>query len=324
MVKTVVIREFGGPEAMTLENMPLGRPGPGEARVRHTAIGLNFIDIYNRNGLYPQPLPGYLGKEGAGVIEELGDGVADLAVGDRVAYCGGPLGSYSEGRVMPASELVRLPDGVADADAASVMLKGLTVQYLFRQTKCLEPGETVLFHGVAGAVGLIACQWARALGVRLIGTVSTDEKAALAKEAGCEHIIIHSRENFVERVKDLTDGKGVSVVYDGVGKDTFPASLDCIQLRGLWVSFGNSSGPVPSFAPLLLMQKGSLFATRPNLAAYAHDRASLLAMSAELFAMLDSGKIKAAPRNLFALADVVEAHRAMESRRLSGASVLVP
>lgn len=309
---------------MVLEDMPLGSPGPGEVRLRHTAIGLNFIDVYFRSGLYAQPLPGLLGKEGAGVIEELGSGVTDLRVGDRVAYCGGPQGAYSEARVMPASELVRLPDGVDDATAASVMLKGLTVQYLFRQTHALQKGDTILFHAAAGGVGLIACQWARALGVHMIGTVSTPEKGELAKAAGCEHIINYAKENFVERVKELTNGKGVSVVYDSVGKDTFPLSLDCLKPRGLWVSFGNASGPVPPFPMSLLMQKGSLYATRPNLAAYAATRPDLLAMSDELFGLLLDGSIKAPPSNRFAFSDVVGAHKAMESRTLTGSSVMLP
>ncbi len=324
MAKVVRVHETGVPEVMILEDMAVGRPGPGEVRLRQTAIGLNFIDVYFRNGLYAQPLPGLLGKEGAGVVEELGKGVTDLKIGDRVAYCGGPQGAYSEERVMPAAELVRLPDGLDDATAASVMLKGLTVQYLFRQTKVLQKGDTILFHAAAGGVGLIACQWAKALGVRMIGTTSTPEKAELAKAAGCEHVILYTKENFAERVKELTGGKGVSVVYDSVGKDTFPLSLDCLQPRGLWVSFGNASGPVPPFPMTLLMQKGSLYATRPNLAAYASTRADLLAMSDELFRLLLDGRIKAEPRNRFAFKDVVKAHQAMESRTLTGASVMIP
>ncbi len=269
MAKVIRIAATGGPEVMRLETVDIGRPGPGQARLRQTAIGVNFIDVYFRNGLYEQPMPGFIGREGAGVVEELGPGVTGLAVGDRVAYCGGPLGAYSDERIMPVSELVPLPDFLDEATAASCMLKGLTVQYLFRRIHPLQPGEVFLFHAAAGGVGHIACQWARALGAVMIGTVSSPEKAAVAKAHGCAHVINYRTENFVERVRELTGGKGVAVAYDSVGKDTFPATLDCISPRGLWVSFGNASGPVPPFPMTLLMQKGSLFATRPNLSAYA-------------------------------------------------------
>jgi NADPH2:quinone reductase len=245
-----------------------GRSGPGEARVR-TAIGVNYIDTYHRSGLYKLPLPSGIGSEGAGVVEAVGAGVTDVKPGDRVAYSGGAPGSYAEIRVMPAERLVRIPEGVSDRVAATLMLKGLTVQYLLRQTYPLKGGETILLHAAAGGIGLIACQWARALGVTVIGTVGSDEKAALAKANGCTHPIVYTRENFVERVKALTGGKGVPVVYDAVGKDTFPGSLDCLSPRGMFVSFGNASGPVPPFDILLLSQKGSLYATRPTLVTYA-------------------------------------------------------
>jgi len=324
MFHAIKLYQTGGPETMRFEEVTLAELGPGEVRVRHTAIGVNYIDVYLRNGLYPQPLPGTLGKEAAGIVEAVGSGVTDVKVGDRVAYCNGPLGAYSEARVIPAEFLVRLPDGIDDADAAAAMLKGLTVQYLFRQTYRLREGETFLFHAAAGGVGLIACQWARALGARMIGTVGSDEKAALAKEHGCEHVINYRKENFVERVKELTDGKGVDVVYDSVGRDTFPSSLDCLKPRGLWVSYGNSSGAVPPFEIGVLSQKGSLFATRPTLFSYADTRPALLTMSEELFALMQSGKIRTTPRHRFALKDAADAHRLLESRGTSGATVLIP
>ncbi len=309
---------------MRWDEIAVGDPGPGEARVRHAAVGVNYIDTYHRSGLYKVALPSGLGTEAAGTVEAVGAGVDWVKPGDRVAYCGGPLGSYSEARVMPADRLVKLPEGVSEQVAATLMLKGLTVQYLFRQTFKLKAGDTMLFHAAAGGVGLIACQWARALGVTMIGTVGSDEKAALAKANGCVHTIVYSRENFVERVKELTGGKGVPVVYDGVGKDTFPASLDCVSPRGLWVSFGNASGPVPPFDVLLLTQKGSLFATRPTLVTYAAKRSDLTAMADEMFGLVQSGKIVSEPRQKFALKDAADAHRALESRATTGATVLLP
>ena len=269
-------------------------------------------------------MPSGLGQEAAGVIEALGPGVQGLAVGQRVAYGTGPIGAYSEARVMPVDRLVPLPDGISDRDAAAMMLKGLTVQYLFRQTKRLQAGDTIVFHAAAGGVGLIACQWAKALGVTMIGTVSTDEKAAMAREHGCTHTIVYTRENVVERVKALTGGKGVPVVYDGVGKDTFPMSLECLAPRGLWVLFGASSGPVPSFDMGLLAQKGSLYATRPTLFTYAASRESLLAMSREMFDLMLAGKLKADVNQTFPLARAADAHRALESRRTTGATLLLP
>jgi NADPH2:quinone reductase len=258
MAQAIRVHATGGPEVLKLDNVDLPPPGPGEARVRNTAVGVNFIDTYHRSGLYPLTLPSGLGNEAAGVVEAVGSGVDWLEPGDRVASGTGPLGAYSTECNVPAERLVKLPDGIADRTAASMMLKGLTVQYLFRQTFPLKGGETILFHAAAGGVGLIACQWARALGVTMIGTVGSDEKAELARANGCTHTIVYTRENFVDRVKALTGGKGVPVVYDGVGKDTFPASLDCLSPRGMFVSFGSASGPVPPFNIMLLSQKGSL------------------------------------------------------------------
>ena len=314
----------GGPEVLQWESVEVGEPGAGEVRVRHTAIGVNYIDTYHRRGLYKLALPSGLGTEGAGVVEAVGPGVTELRTGDRVAYSGGPLGAYSEVRVMPADRLVKLPDGVSDKVAATLMLKGLTVQYLLRQTFPLKGGETILFHAAAGGVGLIACQWARALGVTMIGTVGSDEKAALARANGCAHTIVYTRENFVERVKQITGGKGVPVVYDGVGKDTFPASLDCLSPRGMFVSFGNASGPIAAFDILLLTQKGSLYATRPTLATYTASRAAMLAMSEEMFALVLAGKLTSEARQTYALKDAAQAHRDLESRKTSGATILLP
>ena len=324
MPHAIRIHATGGPEVLVYEEVAVGAPGPGEARVRHTAIGLNYIDTYHRSGLYPLSLPTGIGSDGAGVVEAVGPGVDWVKAGDRVAYCGGPLGAYATERVMPADRLVKVPDGIDDVAAATLMLKGLTVQYLFRQTYPLKAGETILFHAAAGGVGLIACQWARALGVTMIGTVGSDEKAALAKANGCAHTIVYTREDFVAKTRELTGGKGVPVVYDGVGKDTFPASLDCLSPRGLFVSYGNASGSVPPFNIMLLAQKGSLFATRPTLFSYAADRASTTRMAEELFALVLSGKIKSEARQRFALKDAAAAHRALESRATTGATVLLP
>ena len=324
MPNAIRIHQTGGPEVLQWESVAVGEPGPGEARVRHTAIGLNYIDTYFRSGLYKLPLPSGIGVEGAGVVEAVGPGVTDISKGDRVAYGGHPPGSYAEVRVMPADKLVKLPDDVSDRSAATLMLKGLTVQYLFRQTFPLKGGETILFHAAAGGVGLIACQWARALGVTLIGTVGSDEKAALAKANGCAHTIVYTRENFVERVKEITGGKGVPVVYDSIGKDTFPGSLDCLKPRGLFVSFGSSSGPIAAFDIGLLLQKGSLFATRPSIAAYAATRPDLLRMANEMFALVGAGKIVSEARQSYALKDAAQAHRDLEARKTTGATLLLP
>lgn len=324
MPHAIRIHAPGGPEVLTFEEVTVGAPGPGEARVRHTAIGLNYIDTYHRSGLYPLPLPAGIGVEAAGVVEAVGPGVDWLKPGDRVAYGGTAPGSYATERVLPADRLVKIPDGIDDVTAATLMLKGLTVQYLFRQTFPLRGGETILFHAAAGGVGLIACQWARALNVTMIGTVGSDAKAELASANGCAHTIVYTREDFVARTKVLTGGKGVPVVYDAIGKDTFPQSLDCLSPRGMFVSFGNSSGPVPPFNFMLLAQKGSLYATRPTLFTYAATRASLTAMADEMFALVLAGKIKSEARQTFALKDAAEAHRTLESRATTGATVLVP
>ena len=324
MPHAIRVHRIGGPEVMQWEEVSVGDPGPGEARVRHTAVGVNYIDTYHRSGLYKLPLPTGIGSEGAGVVEAVGPGVSDIKVGDRVAYCGGAPGAYSEVRVMSADRLVKLPEGVAERTAATLMLKGLTVQYLFRQTYPLKAGETILFHAAAGGVGLIACQWARALGVTMIGTVGSDEKAAIAKAHGCTHTIVYTRENFVERVKQITDGKGVPVVYDGVGKDMFPASLDCLRPRGLFVNFGNASGPIAAFDMLLLSQKGSLYVTRPTLVTYTSTRPALLAMAAEMFDLVKAGKIVNEARQTHALKDAAQAHRDLEGRKTTGSTLLLP
>lgn len=324
MVKAIRIAATGGPEVLAFLDVELGEPGPGEARVRHHAIGLNYIDTYYRSGLYKMALPSGLGQEGAGVVEAVGEGVTHVQPGDRVAYAGGPPGAYSEARVMPANQLVRLPASIPFETAAAMMLQGLTVQYLFRQTYQLQPGQTILFHAAAGGVGLIACQWAKALGVNLIGTVGSEEKAALARAHGAAHVINYNTEDVVQRVLEITGGAKVPVVYDSVGKDTFIRSLDCLQPRGLMVSFGNASGPVPPFALTELASRGSLYITRPTLFAYAGTRPELEAMARELFDMVESGKLKIEVNQRFALADAAEAHRALEGRRTTGSTVLLP
>ena len=314
----------GGPEVLKYVEVEVPPPGPGEARLRQAAIGVNFIDTYHRSGLYPLPTPSGLGTEAAGTVEAVGAGVDWVKPGDRAAYCTAPVGAYSTERIVPADKLVKLPAGVDEATAASMMLKGLTVQYLFRQTFPLKGGETILFHAAAGGVGLIACQWARALGVTVIGTVGSDAKAELAKAHGCTHTIVYTRENFVERVKALTGGKGVPVVYDGIGKDTFPGSLDCLQPRGLFVSYGSASGPIAAFNLGILGQKGSLYVTRPTLFTYSAGRTALNAMADELFSLVLAGKIKTGARQSFPLKDAVAAHRALESRATTGATILIP
>jgi len=275
MPKAIRLSRTGGPDVLEWVDVEVSDPGPGQVRLRHTAVGVNFIDTYHRSGLYPIPLPSGLGSEGAGVVEAVGPGVVGVRPGDRVAYAGGPPGSYSEARVMPADRLVRVPDGVPDQQAAAMMLKGMTVQYLICRTYQVQPGETVLFHAAAGGVGLIACQWLKALGATVIGTVGSAEKAALARAHGCDHVIDYTREDFAGRVRELTGGQRVPVVYDSVGRSTFLGSLDCLRPLGLLVSFGNSSGPVPAFELSLLTQKGSLYVTRPTLATYTSTRADL-------------------------------------------------
>jgi len=323
MAQAIRFHRTGGPDVLTLESVDVGKPGRGEVRMRNTAIGVNFIDTYQRSGLYPMQLPSGLGTEAAGVVLEVGEGVDWLQPGDRVATCTSPVGAYSTERNVPADKLVKLPDGIEERTAAAMMLKGLTVQYLFRQTYPLKAGQTILFHAAAGGVGLIACQWARALGVTMIGTAGSDEKAELARQYGCAHTIVYTRENFVERVKEITNGKGVPVVYDSIGKDTFPASLDCLSPRGFFVSFGSASGPIPPFNIMLLSQKGSLYATRPTLFTHAANRESLNAMASELFALVKEGKIKPDARQTFPLSEAAEAHRSLESRKTTGATLLI-
>jgi NADPH2:quinone reductase len=324
MAKAIRYARTGGPEVLEYVDVEVGEPGPGEARVRNHAIGLNFIDVYFRNGLYPAPLPGGLGHEAAGVVEAVGEGVQHVKPGDRVAYAARPNGAYSDLRVMPADILVKLPDAIDFETGAAMMLQGLTVQYLFRRTYPLKAGDTILFHAAAGGVGLIACQWARAMGVNLIGTVGSNEKAALAKSHGAAHVINYNLEDVVQRVLDITNGAKVPVVYDSVGKDTFSRSLDCLQPLGLMVSFGNSSGAVPPFALSELVSRGSLYITRPTLATYAARREDLEAMAADLFQMVTSGQVKIEIHQRFPLADAAQAHAALESRRTTGKTILLP
>lgn len=322
--KAIRIGAHGGPEVITLVEVDVPDPGPDEVRIRQKAIGLNFIDIYYRTGLYSNPLPHGLGFEGAGIVDAVGSNVRFLKAGDRVAYPQGTIGAYSEIRTMPAATVVKLPAKISFEEGAAVMLKGLTVQYLFRQTYRLQGNETILFHAAAGGVGLIACQWAKALGVRLIGTVSSPEKAALAKKHGAWQTIDYSKENFVERVLALTNGKKLPVVYDGVGKDTWDGSLDCIEPRGLMVSFGNASGAVTGVAIGILAQKGSLFLTRPTLATHIVPRARLEASSEELFDLMLKGKIKVDIEQRYPLAEAAQAHADLAARKTVGSTVLVP
>lgn len=320
--KAIQIATTGGVEVLQYVTVPLSEPGADEVRIRQHACGLNFIDVYYRNGLYPLPaLPAILGTEAAGVIEAVGAHVTHLKVGDRVAYCR-PMGAYCQARVIPADALVKLPDGISFEQGAAMMLKGLTAQYLLRRTYRVQAGDTILIHAAAGGVGLIACQWAKALGARVIGTVSTEEKAALAKAHGCDYPVISTRENIVQRVREITGGKGVAVVYDSIGKDTFETSLDCLQPLGMLVSFGNSSGPVTGVNLGILAQKGSLFLTRPTLATYIAQRGDLEAMSAELFEMVLSGKVKIDIHQRYALQDVAQAHRDLEERKTTGSTIL--
>ena len=324
MTKAIRIHEFGGPEKMVWEDVAVGAPGPGQARVRHRASGLNFIDVYQRTGLYKLPLPLALGMEGAGAVEAVGEGVINVKPGDRVAYSAQPPGSYSEARLFAADRLVTLPEGIAFDTAAAMMLKGMTVAYLVKRTFKVEPGMTVLFHAAAGGVGLIACQWLAAIGATVIGTVGSDAKAALAKSHGCHHAIVYTRENFVDRVKEVTGGKGVSVVYDSVGKDVWQGSLDCLAPLGMYVNFGNASGPVPPVEPLLLAQKGSLFLTRPTLFTYTAKREDLVAIANDLFEVVLNGRVKIEIAQRYAMKDAAQAHRDLEARKTTGSSVLLP
>ncbi len=323
MPKAVRYHKQGGPEVLQLDEIPAADPGPGQARVRHKAIGVNFVDTYQRSGLYPMQLPGVAGNEAAGVVEAVGAGVADLKKGDRVAYTGLP-GSYCDQRLVPADRMVKLPDGISDEQAASMMLKGLIVHYLIFSTYPVKKGETVLWHAAAGGVGLIACQWLKALGVTTIGTVGSPEKAKLAKEHGAEHVVNYGTENFVERVAAITGGKKVPVVYDSVGKTTWEGSLDCLRPRGLMVSFGNASGPVAPVNLGILSTKGSLFVTRPTLATHIATRADLVERANALFEVVKSGKVKIETTGKYKLADAAQAHRDLEGRKTTGSVVLIP
>ena len=324
MSKAIRFHQTGGPEVLKYEEVAVGEPGAGQVRLRHTAIGVNFLDTYHRSGLYPMPLPSGLGSEGAGVVEAVGPGVTTLKEGDRVAYTGNPVGSYAQTRLFPADRLVKTPAGVTDAQAASMMLKGMTVQYLIKRTFPVQAGQTVLWHAAAGGVGLSATQWLNALGVQVIGTVGSAEKAVLAKKAGCAHVINYSTENFTQRVKEITGGKGVPVVFDSVGKSTWEGSLDCLQPRGMMVSFGNASGAVAPFSIGILAQKGSLFVTRPTLIHYTATRADLEQTAASLFDVVSSGKVKIEVNGQYPLAEAAQAHRDLESRKTTGSVILLP
>jgi NADPH:quinone reductase len=322
MAKAIRVHTPGGADAMVYEDVQVGDPGPGEARVRNHACGLNFIDVYYRTGLYPMPAPFSLGMEGAGVVEAVGPGVTHVKVGDRVAYAGQPLGAYSDVRVMPAKPLVVLPESISFETGAAMMLQGMTVQYLLRRTFKVQAGQTILFHAAAGGVGLIAMQWAKALGATVIGTVGSEEKATLAKQHGCDHAIVYTKENFVDRVKEITNGKGVPVVYDSIGKDTFEGSLNCLSPFGLMVSFGNASGPVPPM-PLTAL-RGSLFITRPSLMPYTETRADLEATAHDLFDVVAKGNVKIRISQRYPLANVAQAHKDLESRMTTGSTILLP
>jgi len=317
------VYEYGGPEKLRWEQVQVSAPGEGQVLVRNTAVGLNFVDTYQRSGLYQIALPFTPGAEGAGVVEAVGPKVKEFKVGDRVAYSS-PIGAYAEVLLRPADRLVKIPAGIDDKTAAAMMLKGLTAQYLIRRTYRVKKGDIILMHAAAGGVGQILCQWARTLGATVIGTVGTDEKAALARKAGCKHVIVTSREKFVARVKEITQGRGVPVVYDGVGKDTFMDSLDCLSPLGLMASFGNASGAVTQFNPGVLAQKGSLYLTRPTLITYTASREALLSAARELFAVVKSGKVKIAINQTYPLREAAQAQRDLESRKTTGSTVLLP
>lgn len=321
MIHAIRVHKPGGPEVLQWDQIEVGAPGPGQVRLRHTAIGLNFIDVYQRTGFYPLPLPFILGSEGAGVVEALGSGVTGLAVGDRVAYAG-VIGGYAEARLIPADRLVKIPDGIADQTAAAMMLQGMTVRYLIREVYPVKAGDTILIHAAAGGVGLILCQWAKALGATVLGTVSSDEKAELAKANGCHHPIVYTREDFQKRVVELTGGAKLPVVYDSIGKDTFDQSLDCLRPRGLLALFGQASGAVPPLDLNLLAKKGSLYVTRPTLATFIASAADLKTTAADLFDVVLSGKVKISVNQTYALKDAAEAHRDLEARKTTGSTVL--
>ncbi len=322
--KAIKMMQVGGPEVLQWVDIEVAAPGPDEVRVVHEAIGLNFIDVYFRKGVYPQPLPGWLGMEASGVIESVGSNVKHVKAGDRVAYAGKPAGAYSQVRVMPAEIMVKLPDAISFEMGAAMMLQGLTVNYLLTDSYKVQAGDTVLFHAAAGGVGLIAMQWLKLLGATVIGTVGSEEKAALAKSYGCDHTILYTKEDFVARTKELTNGKGVNVVYDSIGKDTFMQSLDCIKPRGMMVTYGNASGSVPPIDVGILGVKGSLKLTRPTVMTYAHDRSLLEPMSADLFDKVISGKIKIEINQRYQLQDAAQAHRDLEDRKTTGSTIFLP
>ncbi len=324
MAKAIRFHQPGGPEVLKYEDVEVGAPGAGQARVKNVACGLNYIDTYHRTGLYPLPMPSGIGLEAAGIVEAVAADVTYLKVGDRVAYAGGPVGAYSEARIIPADRLVKIPAGVTDQQAAGMMLKGLTAQYLLRRTYNVKPSDSILVHAAAGGVGLIMCQWAKALGATVIGTVGSDDKATLAKSYGCDHPIVYTREDFVARVKEITSGKGVAVVYDSVGKDTFMKSLDCLSPLGLIAVFGNSSGNAPDINPGVLAGKGSLFLTRPTLMTYMAKREDLVKSADDLFGVVASGKVKIDVRQTYALKDAAQAHKDLEARKTTGSTILVP
>jgi NADPH:quinone reductase len=323
MVHAIRIHQNGGPEVMKWDSVEVGEPGPGQVRLKQHAVGVNYIDTYHRSGLYKMPLPMVIGSEGAGEVTAVGPGVTDFKVGDRGAYAGA-VGGYAEERLMPADRLVKLPASIEYKTAAAMMLQGMTVRYLLRQTYKVDKNTTMLLHAAAGGIGLIASQWAKHLGATIIGTVSTPDKAALAKAAGCTHVINYKTEDFVKRTRELTNGQGVDVVYDAVGKDTYPGSLDCLKPLGLFVSFGNASGPITNFDILLLSSKGSLYATRPTLVTYTAKRADLLANANELFDVVSKGIVKINVNHTYPLKDAAQAHKDLESRKTTGSIVLVP
>jgi NADPH2:quinone reductase len=323
-MRAIRFAKTGGPDVLTWENIDLPAPKPGQVRIRHTAIGVNFIDTYHRSGLYPLPLPSGLGLEAAGVVDALGEGVTSLKVGDRVAYCSGPIGAYAEANNVPADRVVKLPAAMSDEVAAAAMLKGMTVQYLLKRTFPVKAGQTIVFHSAAGGVGLIACRWAKHLGCTVIGTVGHTEKVALAKANGCAHVLNTRSDDWVKQVRELTKGQGVPVVYDSIGKDTFEGSLDCLEIRGMMVSFGNSSGAVPPFQPGILSAKGSLYITRPTLAHYTRNAQELQETADDLFAVIGSGAVKITIGQRFKLEDTRAAHEALHSRQTTGATILVP
>ena len=323
MAMAIRIHEHGGPEKMQWEEVAVADPGPGEVKLTQSVVGLNYIDVYHRTGLYPMELPGAIGLEGAGTVSAVGEGVTEFKEGDRVAYAAPPVGAYASERIIPCHRLVKIPDSISDETAGAMMLQGMTAEYLIRRTFPVQAGQTVLFHAAAGGVGLIVCQWLKQIGATVIGTVGSEEKAALAKAHGCDHTILYKTEDVAKRVHDLTDGKGVPVVYDAVGKDTLDGSLDSLAPRGMFVSFGNASGPIENFNLAVLAQKGSLYLTRPTLMTYTAERADLVESANALFAAVDKG-LKIEVNQRYALKDAAQAHRDLEGRKTTGSTILIP